>query len=54
MFYDFQRRDGSVWLRASPYRTDVQADWPKELIRVAPDGRVLVDSPHWRSGIAGG
>jgi len=38
---DYRRQDGSVYLRASPYRTVSESELPRELIRVSPDGEVL-------------
>ena len=58
---DFQRRDGSVYLRASPYDTKAVADWPREILRVGADGQVLGQFSslgqwyrRWLSELAGG
>jgi poly(glycerol-phosphate) alpha-glucosyltransferase len=41
VFVDYQRRDGSVYLRASPYRTLSPADYPATVLRVGEDGQAL-------------
>ena len=58
---DFQRRDGSVYLRASPYDTRDVAGWPQNIVRVGPDGQVLGRFTslgqwyqRWLSDLAGG